>query len=62
LMQAKDVTRNSLIVFRCVDIFHDEDAIKARQNSCLELDLLSNLFELIIASVNGIGSCKDGSS
>lgn len=57
LVQVEDVRGYSRIVLCSIQVSDYEDAIEARKDGGLKLDLFSNLLELIIPTVDRIGSC-----
>lgn len=57
-MQVDDVSCNGLVSNLVPDILDDEDAIESGQDRALEVDLLSGVLEIVIATKDGVGGCE----
>lgn len=56
-MNIEDMRGDLVVDFLVIDVSHYEYAVKTGKNGVLKLDLLLNLFEVVVSSEDRVGCC-----
>lgn len=62
LVHASDVAGQGKVALGLALVQQDEDEVETRHQSCWQVDVLVDGFLLVVASVEGVGSSKNGGS
>ena len=59
LMDTKDMISHFRIILIGVDIPYHKNTVKSRQDSGVELNLIGNLFKIVISAMNRVSCCEN---